>query len=97
MQLGKFVKQPQEIEAYGVKYDDATNNGEALIAATAVVEDLAGGIPAMTVSSCTIDGNEVRVLAGSGTNEHDYKITLTVSTSEGRRMEDELIVKVREV
>lgn len=97
MQLGKFVKQPNEIEAYGVKYDDATDNNESLIAATAVVEDLAGGIPDMSVSSCTIDGKEVRVLASSGANEHDYKITLTVSTSEGRRMEDEIIVKVREV
>lgn len=97
MQLGKFTKQPGEIEAYGVKYDEATDNGETLTAATAAVEDLSGVTPTMTVSPCTIDVKEVRVLASSGMDGHDYKITLQVDTSTGRRMEDELIVKVREV
>ena len=97
MQLGKFTKQPGEIEAYGIKYDDATENGESLLTATAAVVDLSGATSTMNVSSCSIDGKEVRLLASNGTNGSDYKITVTVDTSIGRRMEDELIVKVREV
>lgn len=97
MLLGKFSKQPGEIEAYGVSYSDATDYDETLVGATATAEDLAGDISDLFISPCVISGKEVRVQIGAGTHRHEYKVTFTVDTSSGRRLQDEVILKVQEV
>ena len=97
MLLGKFDKQPAEIEVYGVTYTDATDFDETLLTATASVVDLAGVASTMTLSPCTISDKNVRVQASAGTDGAEYKITIVVDTSTGRRMEDELIIRVKEV
>lgn len=97
MLLGKFDKQPGEIEVYGVQYTDATDFDEVILAATASVIDTSGATSTMLLSPCTISDKTVRVQATGGTDGAEYKMTIVVDTSSGRRMEDELIIRVKEV
>lgn len=97
MLLGKFNKQPGEIESYGVDYTDATNFDETIVGVTALAENVSGAVSDLFVTPCSIAGKEVRVQLGSGTDGNDYKITFTVDTSTGRRLQDEIILKVQEV
>jgi len=92
MILGTHEQQPADRLDYDVIFDDWLATGDAIDASTVtVVVDK----PDLTVFF-TISGNTVKVWVEGGTNRTTYKITVTAETDDGRKKQDEFIVKVKE-
>ena len=89
--LGKYTKQPRETESYTVNYTDDLTEGDEIIAVTGNV--LPEGIELMSV---THDGTTVRVWLRGGTVGVKYKVEIIVTTGDGRVLEDEFIVTIKE-
>lgn len=94
MKLGTVTQQPQERLSYSVNYADALTDGDnlKLDGVTALVSP-AG----LLVDEVTVIDPRVRFYASGGTSGVTYKVTLSVETDEGRRFQDELIFKVKEI
>lgn len=90
--LGSFTQQPAEKEAYTVNYALDLNQGDRVTNSVATVSP--GGL---TIVKTTVIDNSVRILLAGGTHSVRYKITVTTDTAEGRVMQDEFMVKVREL
>lgn len=92
MKLGSLEKQSTERESYTVSYEEALTAGDNVVLASAVVEP-AG----LTVDSITIIDPVVRFWATGGTPGVKHKVTLTVTTEDGRILEDEIILKIKDL
>ena len=91
MKLGAFTKQPNEKETYSVTYADALTVGDNVLTATVVVDPVG-----LTISGITITDPIVKFFATGGVDDLKYKITLTVTTVDGRILEDEIYIKIKE-
>lgn len=89
--LGKFIKQPVERESYSVDYVEDLNVNDGL--ATAVVTVLPADL---TILSHLIVGTRVKVLLEGGTVGVKYKVTVTVETDDGRILQDEFFVTIKD-
>lgn len=92
MILETYEQQPADRLDYDIHYDDWLSPGDAVDAKTVVVTV---DKPDLTVF-ITITGNTVKVWVEGGTNKTTYKITVTVETDDGRKKQDEFIVKVKD-
>ena len=90
--LGKYKKQPVEVESYTINYAEDLTVGDEVISATAVV------IPAgsMTVASIDVAVSSVRVWVSGGTDGVKYKVEVTSVTGDGRTMQDEFYVTIKD-
>jgi hypothetical protein len=93
MKLGQVTKQPRETESYTLEYEADLNIGGELIGVTVSSVEPAGLIinPAFVVDS------RVRFYARGGDDGVTYKTTFTVTTADGRILEDEVNIKVKEL
>jgi high-affinity K+ transport system ATPase subunit B len=93
--LGNYIKQPAEIETYTIVYEDDLVETDTINAAVATVSP-AG----LTVDYCTFvneAGNRrTRTKVSGGTNGTKYKVTVRVTTDDGRVLEDEFFVKIKD-
>lgn len=92
--LGAYVKQPDEVENYTIQYDKNFSKGERIteIAIKTEPEDL-------EIVNQIFENGEipyVRVWLGGGINKTVYKTTVTVHTTQGRILQDEFKVKIKE-
>lgn len=89
--LGKFIKQPAERESYSIEYveDLFENDGIASATISVLPEDL-------TIVSHLIVGTRVKVLIEGGTVGIRYKVTATVNTDDGRILQDEFFVSIKD-
>jgi len=92
MKLGTVSKQPAERFSYTVTYADALTVGDNVVSAAIAVTP-AG----LTVDNAEVYDPRVKFWASGGANNVSYKITLTVSTADGRVFQDEVTLKVKEV
>ena len=89
--LGRFTKQPAEVESYSIEYADDLVNQDKISSATSEV------VPeGLNLASTTVIGTRVKVLVSGGTNKTTYKITVTAQTDDGRTLQDEFIIKIVE-
>lgn len=92
--LGKFTKQPREIETYSISYkEDLTSGDEITTVDASVVPSEQGGLELFNISH---DENRVRVWVRNGVASIKYKIEVTASTMDGRVMQDEFYVAIKE-
>ena len=89
--LGRFTKQPVEVESYSIEFADDLVNQDKISSATSEV------VPeGLNLVSTTVIGTRVKVLVSGGTNKTTYKITVTAQTDDGRTLQDEFIIKIVE-
>lgn len=94
MKLATFRRQPDEREYYSIDYTDDLAPGDYITAASAtssaaglVVDDDNTEFTNTTATFWTEDG------ATEGT----YKVEVTATTLEGRIMQDEITIKIKEI
>ena len=91
MRLGITSKQPIEKLSYSVSYKDALTAGDNVDTATVV------SVPAgLTITNVGVFDPLVKFWVAGGINNTVYKTVITVSTSDGRIFQDDLVVKVKE-
>jgi len=92
MIIGTFSKQPVEVLDYDIDCSEWLVSDDALASATAVA-DAAG----LTVDSVLISSPRIKVWISGGTNGLTYKVTVTITTEDGRVKQVEFRVRVRDV
>lgn len=92
--LGKFKLQPSERERYVIDYTDDLDVGDSIVSATVVSS--APSIMPVTMEP-VVDPLVVFWKEPGGINLKDYKITITATTYLQRIIENEIIIKIREV
>ena len=92
MKLGTTSKQPAERFSYTVDYSEALTTGDNVQTATATVSP-AG----LTLDNVGVYDPRVKFWASGGTDGVAYKVTLTVTTADGRVFQDEIVLKIKEV
>ena len=92
MILGTFTKQPVEVLDYDIDCSEWLVSDDVLSSATAVV-DVAG----LTVDSVLVSSPRVKVWLSGGTNGAAYKVTVTITTDDGRVKQVEFRVRVKDV
>lgn len=90
--LGVFLKQPAEVESYTITYEDDLTAGDNVVSASVTVAP-AG----LTVQTTNVDDPQVRIWLAGGTNGTTYKVTVTTTTADGRVLQDEFKVKVKDI
>lgn len=90
--LGTFLKQPAEVESYTITYEDDLTTGDN-VASSVVTVSPAG----LTIQSSNVDDPRVRIWLAGGTNGTTYKVTVTTTTADGRVLQDEFKVKVKDI
>lgn len=93
MKVGTFTKQPGEKISNSVLYEDALDVADYLNTVVSCVATPAG----LTVLASLSSNDRVRVWYEGGADGVTYKVTLTVTTHQGERFEDEITCKVKEV
>lgn len=92
--MGAFIKQPDEIENYTIRYDKNFTEGERILTLDVKTEpeDL------IVENSIFINAEVpfVRVWLSGGINKQVYKTTVTVTTSNSRTLQDEFKIKIKE-
>ena len=91
MKLARYTKQPGEKESYTIDYSDDLTDGDEVISATVVVT------PTGLVHSATDQrADSVRVWLSGGASGTKYKVEVTATTGDGRVLQDEFTVTVKE-
>lgn len=94
MRLGTFEKQPRERISKSLFYTDALDEGDSIATVDQPVVEPAGSLVASPV---LVAEDRVRIWTQGGVHNVTYKVTVTVTTAFGEILEDELIIKVREL
>ncbi len=92
MRVGIVTQQPAERLSYTVNYGDVLTAGDNVESALAAVSPVG-----LTVDNVIVIDPRVRFWVTGGTTGVDYKVTLTVTTADGRVFQDEVKFKVREI
>lgn len=91
MKLGSFIKQPRERESYTINYSQDLTQGDNLQSAIANVEP-AG----LQIDQLDVFDPRIRFWAVGGEVGVTYKITITTTTVDGRILEDEVMIKIKD-
>lgn len=91
MNLGTFTKQPVEVKDYDLDYSEWLVAADTVEAAEVTVEP-AG----LRVGSVFTQDKKIKVWLSAGTNGTVYKLTVTMTTADGRVKQDEFKVKVKD-
>lgn len=89
--LGRFVKQPAERESYSVEYADDLVDADAIASATVTVDPVG-----LTVLNSLVIGTRVKVFVGDGVLGIKHKVTVTAETDDGRVLQDEFFVSIKD-
>jgi len=92
MNLGNFTKQPVEVKDYDIDYSEWLTAGDNVQSATVVVTP-AG----LTVESVFVNDPRVKIWVSGGTDTLQYKLTVTMTSADGRVKQDEFKIRVKDV
>jgi len=90
--LGKYIKQPAEVESYTVDYSEDLTSGDGIVLATAAITPTGLVLDAVDYS----DSKSVRVWVSDGAVGVKYKVEVTATTGDGRVMQDEFYVTIKD-
>lgn len=91
MNLGTFTKQPVDVKDYDLDYSEWLVAADTVEAAEVTVEP-----SGLTVGSVFTQDKKIKVWLSAGTNGTVYKLTVTMTTADGRVKQDEFKVKVKD-
>jgi len=94
MKIATIKKQPNERRRYGIDYSEALDAGDLIVNATTAVS------PSGLTATAGVSGNGdfINLVCEGGTDGQVYKITMTVTTTDGNEIiEDEITVRVKEI
>ena len=93
-----IVKQPNELFVIAVDFTNDLASGESLSTSSTTVIDVSTDLDVTTTIKNTeqISGNEVQVACQAGTDESEYRITVSTTTSDSNVFVEELMLFVRE-
>ncbi|CAB4197157.1 hypothetical protein UFOVP1304_31 [uncultured Caudovirales phage] len=90
--LGKFSKQPIEVQDYDIDFNDyLTSQSDT---ATSFVVSAETGV---TIASSSLAAGVVKVFVSGGVDGSQYKISATVTTTGGRIKQADILIKVKEI
>jgi hypothetical protein len=92
MKLGTVTQQPAERLSYTIDYSQFLTDGDNVQTATATVSP-----DGLTVDAVSVLDPRVRFFVDGGTTGVRYKVTVNVTTADGRQLQDELIFKIKEI
>jgi hypothetical protein len=102
MILGTFSKQPVDRYDYDIDYSEwltERDNVESVVVSILPNEDLMDPVPVdkLEVLSVTVMDPIVKLWIDGGRNGITYKVTLTMTTADGRIKQDEFKLKVKDI
>lgn len=89
--LGKFTKQPVEIQDYDFDFTDYLTSVSDTVASHSAVAETG-----VTIPTTSRNGNVVKVFVSGGEDGGQYKISATITTAGGRVKQGDIIIKVKE-
>lgn len=92
MILGNFTKQPIDVLDYDIDYSQWLTTGDNVEGVNVAVEP-----SGLTVDNTFINDPRVKIYLSDGTDGTTYKITVTMTTADGRVKQDEFKLKVKEI
>lgn len=92
MILGSFSKQPVEVLDYDIDCSDWIVSDDAVVSATATVDGTG-----LVINSVSVSSPRIKVWLSAGTNGSSYKVTVTITTDDGRIKQVEFRVRVKDV
>lgn len=93
MALEKFDKQPVEVLDYDINFSDWMQAGDTINGLTVTADT---GIT-VNSSSYNVNTHTVKVWLAAGIDGNTYKVTATITTTNGRTKQAEIKIKVREI
>lgn len=93
MKLGIFAKQPSEVLDYDIDYGEWLTANDNVQSAQVTVEPATG----LVIDSVFIADPRVKIICSSGTNGTSYKLTVIMTTADGRVKEDEFTLKIKNI
>jgi hypothetical protein len=89
--LGKFLKQPDEVQDYDISFVDwLAAFPDTAVSHTVTVDT------GITLGTTSLTGGIVKLWLSGGITGAAYKVTATIVTAGGRTKQDEIVVKVKE-
>lgn len=92
MNLGNFTKQPVEVKDYDIDYSEWLTTGDNVESATVEVAPTG-----LTIEATYINDPRIKVWVAGGTDGTQYKLTVTMTSADGRVKQDEFKIRVKEV
>ena len=92
MKLGKVFQQPAEKLSYTIDYSEALTAGDNVESVIAVSDSAD-----LIVDNVFELDPKIRFWVRGGINGISYKVTITVTTADGRVFQDEIIFRIREL
>lgn len=86
-------KQPYEVLDFDIDFTKRMPDGDSLVAVQATVQ---GIDESLTVERTTFDGPIAKVYLAGGTSSVTYKVTVMVVTADGRALEYEFNIFVKD-
>lgn len=90
--LGTVTQQPAERLLYGIDYSEYLSSGDTVVSATTAVTP-----DGLVVDGVTTSDYGVNLRVSSGVSGVRYKVEVTVTTSCGCIIQDELIFRIKEI
>ena len=91
MIIGSFEKQPSEVLDYDIDCGDWLTPGDNIQSVTATPDD-AG----LKVDSIVNNDPRIKIWLSEGVDGKSYKVTVGITTADGRHKEVEFMVQVRD-
>lgn len=91
MILGTFEKQPADVKDYDIDYSQWLTTGDGIASATVTVDGTG-----LVIDSYFLDPISVKVWISGGVTGAKHKVTVTVTTDDGRVLQHEFVIKVKD-
>lgn len=89
--LGKFTKQPVEVQDYDIDFTDyLAFHSDTAVSHTVAVET------GLTLEASSMTSGIVKAFVSGGTDGNQYKVSATITTDGGRVKQGDILVKVKE-
>ena len=96
--MNLFQKQPADVLDYDLDFSDWLTGSDTITGAVATASTTETADPAdLMVNSTQIVGQNVKVWVSAGVSGRSYKVTTTITTSEGRVKQLEFKIRVRDL
>ena len=89
--LGKYIKQPGETESYTISYIEDLTEGDGVVSTEVTVSPIG-----LTLVATNTDLVSVRIWVAGGTPGAKYKVEATATTGDGRVLQDEFFITIKD-
>lgn len=90
--LNTYIKQPAENLDYDIDYSDFLSTGDSIAYGSASVSPVG-----LTLQTPMVVGKTLKLWVSGGTDKITYKVTINMTTTQGRIKQDEIVFKVKDI